>query len=91
MDPVGFFKTRPQYMVVFGIVLLVIACICAYVELNKSGRPANATWIAISIISFVSGIILLLGTVLFSGYTKYCRTTVVEDNKYTPSSGLELQ
>lgn len=91
MDPLGFFKTKSQYLVVCGIVLLVIACICAYIELSKQGKPVDATLRSISILSFIVGVILLLGVVLFSGYNRFCTASIAEDTKYVTSPGIELQ
>ncbi|AYP74117.1 virion envelope protein [Fowlpox virus] len=92
MDPLGFFKSKPSYIVVLGIVLLIIACICAYIELSKTGKVTDVPLRAISIISFVLAIMLLLGIILFSGYNRFCRGSVAEESvRYASSNDIEVQ
>ncbi|AID46685.1 virion envelope protein [Pigeonpox virus] len=91
MDPLSFFRNRPSYVVVFGIILLIVACICAYIELSKSGKPADSALRSISIISFILAILLLLGILLFSGYNRFCTNNVIDESRYATSPGTEIQ
>ncbi|QGM48886.1 MPPV-262 putative IMV membrane protein [Magpiepox virus 2] len=92
MDPIGFFKNRPSYVVALGIVLLIVACIIAYIELYKSEKPADTTLRVISSISFIVAMILILGIVFFKGYSMFCGGNTTEEvTRYANSNDIEVQ
>ncbi|UWX11420.1 CRPV-311 [Crowpox virus] len=92
MDPLGFFKNRPSYVVALGIVLLIVACIIAYIELHKSGKPVDTPLRVISIISFIVALVLILGIVFFKGYSMFCGGSTTEDvARYANSNDIEVQ
>ncbi|ARF02794.1 SWPV1-225 [Shearwaterpox virus] len=92
MDPFGFIKNRPSYVVVLGIILLIVACIFAYIELNKTGKAVDIPLRAVSIVSFILGMILLLGIVFFTGYNKFCNKSMPEESvRYATSNDIEVQ
>ncbi|UOX38865.1 virion envelope protein [Finch poxvirus] len=92
MDPIGFLKNKPSYVVALGIVLLIVACILAYVELYKSEKPIDTPLRVISIISFIVAMILILGIVFFKGYSMFCGGSTAEEiARYPNSNDIEVQ
>ncbi|AAC55246.1 MC118L [Molluscum contagiosum virus subtype 1] len=91
MDVLRTVKNNYSSVVFAGIALLVLACIFAFVEFSKV-TTSDYTWRALCIVCFITGMVSLLGIVLFAGYGRYCAApakNVTEGARFN-SSEIEL-
>lgn len=96
MDALRTLRENYSTVVLVGVVLLVLACIFAFVEFSKV-RAQDYTWRALCITCFIAGLITLVAIAFFAGYNRYCggnstsaNRTLVEAGAPGFSSELEL-
>ncbi len=87
MDVVSLVKNYYSGFLIGGIVLLALANIFAFVDFTRT-KPTDYTWRALSIVTFIVGIILVTGLLLFVGYGSYCSRNI--DSVRFNSSDIEL-
>ncbi|APG58323.1 virion membrane protein A14 [BeAn 58058 virus] len=56
-----------------GVLLLAASCIFAFVDFYKNKYTTTALWRVLSGLSFVLGIVLSLGIIIYSTWGTYCR------------------
>nr|WGO62730.1 IMV membrane protein [Wadden Sea poxvirus] len=88
MNTIGSYFTG---ILISGIVLISVACIFAFVDFSKNKQATNYTWRALCVISFILGIIITVGILIYSTYGRYCIPgKIVLDSARYNRSDIEL-
>ncbi|AAF14991.1 m103L [Myxoma virus] len=93
MDTMTILSNYFNTALIGGIVLLATACVFAFIDFSKNKSTVTNAWRALSGITFVLGIVITVGMLIYSMWGRYCKpptkTTVVENGRYN-SSPIEL-